>query len=68
MRNPAPLYEPRYYERAAQQHVARVLPGSCFINVPWGLTGSPTTRPELDAVVLLGRRVVPVEIKAYEIG
>lgn len=30
-----------------------------------GLSGSPASRPEIDAVVMLDRRVTPIEIKAY---
>lgn len=45
-----PLYEPRFYERVAQQHVALIFPGPVFLNVRWGLTGSPATRHELDAL------------------
>lgn len=65
MINVAPAYEPRYYERAAQRHMARYLQARLLINVPWGLCGSPASRPEIDAVFILDRRVTPIEIKAY---
>lgn len=62
-----PVYEPRYYERSAQRHMTQHLGVSLFINTPWGLAGSPASRPEIDAVALLERRVVPIEIKAYHL-
>ena len=40
---------------------------SLFINTPWGLAGNPASRPEIDAVALLERRAVPIEIKAYHV-
>ncbi|MGH3928943.1 MAG: hypothetical protein ACRDTF_03085 [Pseudonocardiaceae bacterium] len=61
----APAYEPRYYERSAQRHMARYLQSNLFINVPWGLSGSPASRSEIDAVAILDRRATPIEIKAY---
>src|SRR6476661_7973461 len=64
----APLYEPRFYERAAQQHVARLFPGPICVNVRWGLIGSLATRNELDALVFRTRRAVPVEVKAHSLG
>lgn len=64
----APLYEPRFYERAAQQHVARLFPGPVFVNVRWGLIGSLATRHELDALVFRTRQTVPVEVKAHPLG
>ncbi|MDQ6758882.1 MAG: hypothetical protein M3Z32_03320 [Acidobacteriota bacterium] len=63
-----PLYEPRFYERVAQHHVARLFPGPVFINVRWGLIGSLATRHELDALVFQTRQAVPVEIKAHSIS
>lgn len=63
-----PRYEPRFYERAAQHHVARLFSGPIFVNVRWGLTGNLTTRHELDALVFCERRAVPVEIKAHSLG
>ncbi|MGH3685128.1 MAG: hypothetical protein ACRDRU_29860 [Pseudonocardiaceae bacterium] len=63
-----PLYEPRFYERAAQRHVARIFPGQVFVNVRWGLIGSPASRHELDALVFRTRQAVPVEVKAHSIG
>jgi hypothetical protein len=63
-----PLYEPRFYERAAQHHVARIFPVSVFVNVRWGLRGSLSTRHELDALVARGRQAVPVEIKAHSLS
>lgn len=62
-----PMYEPRYYERSAQRHMARYLQGRLFINASWGLSGSPASRPEIDAVALSGNRIMPIEIKAYEL-
>ena len=59
-----PLYEPRFYERVAQQHAARIFPGPVFLNVRWGLTGSLATRYELDALIFRTRQAVPLEIKA----
>lgn len=64
----APLYEPRFYERAAQHHVARLFPGPVFVNVRWGLIGSLATRHELDALVFRTRQAVPVEVKAHPLG
>lgn len=61
----APAYEPRYYERSAQRYMALYLQASVFINVRWGLSGSPASRPEIDAMALVGCRAVPIEIKAY---
>lgn len=63
-----PLYEPRFYERAAQHHVTRLFPDPVFINVRWGLSGSLATRHELDALVLQTRQVTPVEIKAHSLS
>jgi hypothetical protein len=64
----APLYEPRFYERAAQQHVTHLFPGPICVNVRWGLIGSLATRNELDALVFRTRRAVPVEVKAHSLG
>lgn len=64
----APLYEPRFYERVAQQHAARIFPGPVFLNVRWGLTGSLVTRHELDALMFRTRQAVPVEIKAHPLS
>lgn len=44
-----PMYEPRYYERSAQRHMARYLQNCLFINAPWDLSGNPASRPEIDA-------------------
>lgn len=63
-----PLYEPRFYERMAQQHVTRLFPGPTFVNVRWGLIGSLATRHELDALVFQTRHAVPVEIKAHPLS
>lgn len=63
----APVYQPRYYESVAVRHVFSTFGGPCFVNVAWGFTGSPATRPELDALMLNGRRAVPVEVKAYQL-
>lgn len=63
-----PLYEPRFYERAAQWHVAGLFSDPISVNVRWGLIGSLATRPELDALVFRTRHAVPVEIKAHPIG
>jgi hypothetical protein len=63
-----PVYESRFYERVAQQHVARLFPGPTFINVRWGLIGSLATRHELDALVFQTRHAVPVEIKAHPLS
>jgi hypothetical protein len=60
-----PLYEPRFYERVAQRHVAGFFSGPIFVNVRWGLIGRLATRHELDALVFRTRRAVPVEIKAH---
>lgn len=68
MSHGGPLYEPRFYERAAQHHVARLFPGPVFVNVRWGLQGSLATRHELDALVVRGRQAVPVEIKAHSLS
>ncbi|MGH3794974.1 MAG: hypothetical protein ACRDSP_08800 [Pseudonocardiaceae bacterium] len=65
MTDAMPAYEPRYYERAGQRHMARYLQTRLFINVPWGLSGNPASRPEIDAVAELDRRVMPIEIKSY---
>lgn len=62
-----PMYEPRYYERSAQRHMARYLQNSLFINATWGLSDSPASRPEIDALALSERRIMPIEIKAYEL-
>ncbi|MGH3872458.1 MAG: hypothetical protein ACRDSR_13300 [Pseudonocardiaceae bacterium] len=63
-----PVYEPRFYERAAQHHVARLFLGPVFVNVRWGLRGSLATRYELDALVFRTRQAVPVEIKAHSLS
>jgi hypothetical protein len=63
-----PMYQPRYYESAAVRQVAGMLDGQCFVNVAWGLTGSLATRSELDALIVRGRRLTPVEVKAYPLG
>ncbi|MGQ0777092.1 MAG: hypothetical protein ACT4NY_22205 [Pseudonocardiales bacterium] len=60
-------YETRYYERSAQRYMVRYLQTRLSINVPWGLSGSPACRPEIDAISILERRVIPIEIKAYEL-
>lgn len=62
-----PMYEPRYYERSAQRHMARYLQDLLLINATWGLSGNPASRPEIDAVALSERRIMPIEIKAYEL-
>lgn len=59
------MYEPRYYERAAQRQVARDFGLPVFVNVPWGLDGTPATRHELDALFFVDRRAVAVEVKAH---
>jgi len=64
----APLYEPRFYERAAQRHVAGLFHGPVFVNVRWGPIGSLATRHELDALVLRTRQAVPVEIEAHSLS
>lgn len=65
MTDVVPAYEPRYYERSAQRYMIRYLQAHLFINVRWGLSGSPASRPEIDAVTRLEGRVIPIEIKAY---
>lgn len=65
MSHDAPLYEPWFYERVAQQHVAGIFSGPTFVNVRWGLIGSLATRRELDALVFRTRHAIPVEIKAH---
>ncbi|MGH8607674.1 MAG: hypothetical protein ACREX9_09690, partial [Gammaproteobacteria bacterium] len=60
-----PPYEPRYYERSAQRHMVRCFQAPLSINVPWGLSGSPACRPEIDALAIVNRRMIPIEIKAY---
>jgi hypothetical protein len=62
----SPVYEPRYYERAAERQVARFARGPLFINVPWGVGRSPSTLPELDGALYREGRLVPVEAKAQQ--
>jgi hypothetical protein len=61
------LFEPRFYERAAQRHLAVLLDQEVFINVPWGLSGPPDSRPEIDAVLTEDGRWLPAEIKAHAV-
>lgn len=68
MSHGGPVYEPRFYERAAQHHVARLFPAPVFVNVRWGLSGSLPTRHELDALAFRTRQAVPVEIKAHSLN
>lgn len=61
-------FEPRFYERAAQLHVARQHGGEVYTNLVWGLDRNPATRREIDAAVIHSGRLVPVEIKSYPLG
>lgn len=61
------VFEPRFYERRAQRHLAALAGGPVWINVPWGLTGNPSTRPEVDAIVPRAGRAVAAEVKAHQV-
>lgn len=63
----AATFEPRFYERAAQRHLAGVVGQPVFMNVPWGLTGAPATRCEIDAMLVRDGRVIPAEVKAHRV-
>lgn len=65
MTDTVPAYESRYYECSAQRYLVRYLQAHLFLNVPWGLSGSPASRPEIDAMAMLENRVMPIEIKAH---
>ena len=60
-------FEPRFYERAAQRHLAKLVGKPVFVNVRWGLTGAPATRGEIDAMLVRDGRVVPAEVKAHRV-
>ncbi|MGH8904005.1 MAG: hypothetical protein ACRDYA_20590 [Egibacteraceae bacterium] len=63
----AAVFEPRFYERAAQRHLAALAGEPVFMNVPWGLTGAPATRHEIDAMLARDGRVIPAEVKAHQV-
>ena len=68
MKGTAPTYEPRFYERAAQRWIAQWAAGDFYANVRWGVTGSPSTRPEIDGLIVAAdRRVTAVEVKAFPV-
>jgi hypothetical protein len=60
-----PDYEPPYYERSAQRFIADHLQAPLFLNVPWGIATRLPSRNEIDAVVQLDNRIVPIEIKSF---
>lgn len=59
------MFEPRFYERAAQRYIAAQCYGSTFINVPWGYEGGLDTRDEIDAILRRSGRLVAVEVKSH---
>jgi hypothetical protein len=61
-------FEPRFYERAAQRHLARLTGGPVWTNVAWGTGGALPARPEIDAMWSRAGRIVPAEVKAHRIG
>lgn len=63
----ASLFEPRFYERSAQRHLAVLVGQPVFVNVRWGLTGAPATRVEIDAMLVRDGRVMPAEVKAHRV-
>ena len=63
----AAIFEPRFYERRAQRHLAALAGVPVWINVPWGLTGNPASRPEVDAIWFRSGRAVAAEVKAHQV-
>ncbi len=62
-----PLFEPRFYERAAQRYLAHLAAAPVWVNVPWGLTGNPANRPEVDGIWTREGRMIAAEIKAHRV-
>jgi hypothetical protein len=60
-------FEPRFYERAAQRHLAQLTGGPVWTNVAWGTGGAPSTRAEIDAMWARAGRIVPAEAKAHRV-
>lgn len=63
----SPLFEPRFYERAAQRYLAQLAAVPVWVNVPWGLTGNPANRPEVDGIWTREGRMIAAEIKAHRV-
>jgi len=63
----ASVFEPRFYERRAQRQLAALAGIPVWINVPWGLTGNPASRPEVDAIWVRSGRAVAAEVKAHQV-
>jgi hypothetical protein len=62
------VFEPRFYEGAALRHLAVLAAEPVWVNVPWGLSGAPATRPEIDGVYRRDGRAVAAEVKAHRVG
>jgi hypothetical protein len=63
-----PVFEPRFYEGAAVRHLAVLAGEPIWVNVAWGLNGTPATRPEIDGICRRDGRFVAAEVKAYRVG
>jgi hypothetical protein len=60
-------FEPRFYERAAQLHLAGIVGGPIWTNVAWGTGGAPSTRAEIDAMWPRLGRIIAAEAKAHRV-
>lgn len=63
-----PVFEPRFYEGAALRCLAVLAGEPIWVNVPWGLSGTPATRPEIDGICRRDGRFAAAEVKAYRVG